>query len=287
MEFIYWFKNTKNILVRMMSMLYTRCMTKNADHNLKRHIEIAPSGTVFTNTWLEKQGISAKLAWWYVREGLLERVGTKAYKKANDEISWVGVVAALQNQMDLPLHVGGVTALQLLDQGQDDSDLFEIMLFADLETRVPSWLNSGNFYEDFELYRTSLFSKRSLGVIQQNFEGFNVQMSCVEKAAMEVIYQSPKRIEMIEMTDMMEGLSRFRSSMVQLLLESCNSIKVKRMFLYFADRFWRPLVSKLDLSKIDLGNGKRMVGRGGRYRYHPKYMLSLPEKIDEPDPNGF
>jgi hypothetical protein len=69
--------------------------------------------------------------------------------------------------------------------------------------------------------------------------------------------------------------------MVQSLLENCNSIKVKRFFLYFAERFWPALVPKLDLKKINLGNGKRVIGRGGRYRYHPKYMLSLPEKIDE------
>ncbi len=88
----------------------------------------------------EQQGISAKLAWWYVSAGLLKRVGTKGYKKAGDTVSWVGIVTALQSQMCLPLHVGGITALRLLKQTQE-GDTREIMLFADLQTRVPSWLS--------------------------------------------------------------------------------------------------------------------------------------------------
>lgn len=201
-------------------------------------------------------------------------------------------MSALQHQMRLPVHVGGITALQLL--GQSDFDpttdvIRNVMLFADLETRMPSWLCSAEIYVDFEVYRTSLFGSHSgsLGVIEHEVKKNQIRLSCSERAAMEALYLAPKHQTLFSISILMEGLGKLRPAIVQSLLENCNSIKVKRFFLYFAERFWRSLVPKLDLTKINLGHGKRVIGRGGEYRYHPKYMLSLPEKIDERDDDDF
>jgi hypothetical protein len=256
-------------------------MPKKETRQLNHFIKSAPSGVVLTKAWLEQQGISPKLTWWYVRAGLLERLGTKAYKKAGDNIGWVGAVEALQNQMYLPLHVGGNTALRLLNRPH--KNIQQIMLFAELETRIPSWLSETEWDADFEIYKTFLFKNhdKKLGIIDLEIKGINIQLSCPERAAMEILYLSPKYQTLFDVMFVMEKLENFRPAMAQSLLESCNSIKVKRFFLYFAERFWQTLVPQLDFEKINLGHGKRVIGRGGRYRYHPKYLLSLPEKIDE------
>ncbi len=248
-------------------------------------IESAPPGFVFTNVWLKQHGVSAKLAWWYVRSGWLERVGTKAYKRVGENISWVGAVAAMQNQMNLTVHVGGITALQLLGRVKVSSVLSirRITLFADLRTRLPSWLNNNKWHVNFEIHRTSLFSNGMLGMVEKKIEGINIHSSCPERAAMEMLFLAPKCHALFDVAEVMEKLKPLQPDTAQLLLENCNSIKVKRFFLYFANRFRRGLISKLDLTKINLGSGKRVIGNGGKYRYHPKYKLSLPEKIDEPD----
>jgi hypothetical protein len=260
-------------------------MVKNENKKLMCIIESAPPGFVFTNVWLKQHDVSAKLAWWYVRSGLLERIGTKAYKKAGDTITWVGAVAAMQNQMNLPVHVGGVAALQLLGWVKVTSifSISRITLFADLGTRLPSWLNNNKWHVNFEIHRTSLFSDRMLGMAEKKIEGINIYSSCPERAAMEMLFLAPKCHALFDVTEVMEKLKPFQTDTMQLLLENCNSIKVKRFFLYFVNRFRRGLISKLDLTKINLGSGKRVIGQGGKYRYHPKYKLSLPEKIDEPD----
>lgn len=260
-------------------------MVRNENKKLMHVIESAPAGSIFTNVWLEQHGISAKLAWWYVHSGLLERVGSKVYKKAGDDITWMSAVAAIQNQMNLPVHVGGTTALKLLRQIKVSSifNIRNITLFADLGTRMPSWLIDNKWHINFKIHRTSLFSDGMLGMVEKKIEGINIHFSCPERAAMEVLFLAPKYITLFDVTELMERLKPFQLEIVQLLLENCNSIKVKRFFLYFINRFRRGLVSKLDLKKINLGDGKRVIGRGGKYRYHPKYKLSLPEKIDEPD----
>jgi hypothetical protein len=260
-------------------------MTKNTQ--LSHHILSAPPGVIFTTSWLEQHGISSKLAWWYVRTGLLERLWARAYKKMGDPITWVGAIEALQNQMNLPLHIGGITSLQLLGRADTGRCISKIMLFADLETGTPSWLDCYEWRVNFEIFRTSLFNDKSLGVIECNIEGLKIKISCPERAAMEMLYLAPKYETLFHVTEIMEEIGKLEPEMIQALLENCNSIKIKRFFLYFIDRFFPKLLSKLDLKKINLGNGKRMIGCGGRYRYHPKFMLSLPVKIHEEDEVDF
>jgi hypothetical protein len=58
------------------------------------------------------------------------------------------------------------------------------------------------------------------------------------------------------------------------LLEACRSVKVKRLFLYMAENQELPWLTKVDLSKVDLGKGKRMVVPKGRY--DSKYQITVP-----------
>jgi hypothetical protein len=72
-----------------------------------------------------------------------------------------------------------------------------------------------------------------------------------------------------------ENLTQLRPKAIQALLEECHSIKVKRLFLHLSEQFNHPWFSSLDLTKIDLGKGKRVLAKGGKY--FSKYKLSLPE----------
>ncbi len=73
-----------------------------------------PQGLVLTLDWLKEHGVSCKLAWWYEKSRWLERVGNEAYKKYGDEVSWVGALSALQNQLHLPLHIGAKNGARVI-----------------------------------------------------------------------------------------------------------------------------------------------------------------------------
>ena len=73
----------------------------------------------------------------------------------------------------------------------------------------------------------------------------------------------------------MEGSTNLRPKVVQSLLENCNSIKVKKLFLYLAEKCNLPWLTKLDLDQINLGGGKRKIGEGGVF--DSKYMISVPQ----------
>ncbi len=63
-----------------------------------------------------------------------------------------------------------------------------------------------------------------------------------------------------------------------MLLINCQSIKAKRLFLWFAERHNHAWLQKLDRSGIDLGKGKRMLVRGGKL--DTKYNITVPETLD-------
>lgn len=79
----------------------------------------------------------------------------------------------------------------------------------------------------------------------------------------------------------MQGLVNVRPARVMSLLMACASVKVKRLFLALAERHQHQWLAHLDLSKVDLGKGKgkRMLLPGGKQ--HPKYLITLPDDLDD------
>lgn len=77
--------------------------------------------------------------------------------------------------------------------------------------------------------------------------------------------------------ELFDGLSALRPSLVQRLLEACTSIKVKRLFLFLGTRQDSPWSRKLETSRMNLGQGKRLVTRGGRL--DSRFLITVPESF--------
>ena len=82
----------------------------------------------------------------------------------------------------------------------------------------------------------------------------------------------------MEVFELMEGLNNLRPATVQKLLEGCTSMKVKRLFLYLADKAGHEWLSYIDLDKVDLGSGKRAIVSDGVYV--AKYQITVPKALD-------
>ena len=76
-------------------------------------------------------------------------------------------------------------------------------------------------------------------------------------------------------------IKKVNQHLVQELLECCTSVKVKRLFMCLAEREGHAWVKKLDLSHVNFGHGKRVIGSGGKL--NTKYNLSLPVHNTEED----
>lgn len=77
----------------------------------------------------------------------------------------------------------------------------------------------------------------------------------------------------------MQGLAGLRPDPVGRLLQRCRSVKAKRLFLALAERHQHAWLARVPLDGVDLGTGKRVLAPGGRL--HPKYLITLPEALNE------
>jgi hypothetical protein len=103
-------------------------------------------------------------------------------------------------------------------------------------------------------------------------------LSTPERAILELLDEVPKRESFHQVDMLMQGLSNLSPRRLQKLLAECHSVKVKRLFFYFADRHSHAWLKRLDRKGVDLGEGKRMLVRGGRL--DKTYQITVPGDLD-------
>ena len=103
--------------------------------------------------------------------------------------------------------------------------------------------------------------------------------SSEERAILEMLQDVPQGESVYEAHVMLQGMVNIRPARMSFLLRHCGSIKVKRLFLALAERHRHAWFAHLDLSDVDLGEGKRALFAGGKL--DTKYKITLPADIDD------
>jgi len=234
-------------------------------------------GTVLLASWLEKNGISRDLQQYYLKSGWLESYGFGAFKRPNENVQWTGALYSLQRQTELQVHAGGLTSLSL--QGLSHYLRVEkepLYLFSPQYVKLPKWFLSQEWSTRITHVKTKLLPvKFALNDYSQ--DGIKLQISSAERAILECLHLTPNRFDMVECYQVFEGLLNLRPKLLQELLENCNSIKVKRLFLYMASKVNHQWLEFVDRSNIELGTGDRVIVKGGVYV--SKYRISIPKEL--------
>jgi hypothetical protein len=240
-----------------------------------------PRGTAAAASYLNRIGFSRDLLNRYKRSGWVQPFGRGAYKLFDDTVEWPGALYALQTQLGLKVHAGGKTALEIKGYGHyPPPELNRILLYGFRGQNLPGWFNRDTLGVEILLIRTNLFPRNfAEGLSEFRDREFSVHISSPERAAMEMLLLVPKKIGFAEASLIMENLVSLRPSVVQRLLEHCSSIKVKRLFLYMAEKHGHSWFSKLDLSEIYMGKGKRYLVREGKL--DTKYNITVPRESEE------
>ncbi|MEX2604508.1 MAG: type IV toxin-antitoxin system AbiEi family antitoxin [Gracilimonas sp.] len=235
-----------------------------------------PTRTVITTEWLNEKGVSRQLADSYKKSGWLESFGMGAYKRPDEEIRWVGALYTLQKVSGYTVHVGGKTALEKhgLSHYIIKSDRAMVILWKKPSERLPEWFKKQVWNDYLKIRSANLFIE-SGAQSEIVINGIEVNVSSPEQAFMEYLYDVPKHESWDEMNYISEGLVSLRPNVLQSLLKSCNSIKVKRLFLYLAEKHNHPWFKRLDVSKIELGSGKRQIVKGGKL--DKKYQITVQD----------
>ena len=222
-----------------------------------------PASSLRTAASLRVQGISSALLHHYVQRNWLEQVERGVYRRPGDAPGWSAMLYTIQQEEGLPVHVGGLTALELQGYGHYMGER-PLFLYAPPRTRLPAWfavavrrrvrLCPTNFLEDVS----------EDGLHNMTIEGVAVTVATPERAALEMLYLVPREVGFAEALEVIGGLAALRIERMQTLLEGCSSVKVKRLFLYTAREAGHSWYTDLDRSRIDLGAGKRELVKGGK-----------------------
>lgn len=271
-----------------------------------------PEGLVFDSAWLQGRGYSSALRSKYASRGWLEQVARGVYRRPPAPLSapregglrWQNVVISLQMVLECPVIVGGRTALELQGFAHYLSltGPREVHLYGDAP--LPTWVGKLKldskfvFHNAKKLFRnepiaSSLGQGANLktqehssadslggGLARQTWGQWNwpLTMSSPERAILELLDEVPERETFHQADMLMDGLRNLSPRKLQKLLVDCRSVKVKRLFLWFAERHNHAWLQKLDRKDVDLGSGKRMLVRGGKL--DPKFNITVPENLN-------
>ena len=256
-------------------------MNTEKGSKINQLLQSQPKGVVFLASWLSQNGYSFDLQKRYRKSNWLQSIGTGAMIRTGDIVTYEGALYALQQQGTSSIHPGGKTALSLLGKTHYlELSTKRVTLFGGKGENLPIWFQNYDWGIEFNHYQSG-FLPKDFGLTQIESKNFILKVSNAARALMECLYVTPKYQNLFECYELMEGLNNLRPGEVQKLLEACKSVKVKRLFLFLADKADHGWLKHLDVSKIDLGKGKRSIVTGGIYI--PKYQITVNRELGPKD----
>lgn len=277
-------------------------MPRPNERPLNRLEKALPEGVLVDTAWLKKHGYSRQLLSHYTHTGWLEQPTRGVYRRPRGALSWQQVVISLQAVLGYPILVGGRTALETQGYAHYlNQTLKEVHLFG--SKAPPRWLRklklgvSFIYHNDRRLFHEAL-PKRALTSLEepgsktvkgeshkgdwlvQTWGQWNwpLALSTPERAILELLDELPQHESFHQADMLMQSLSNLSPRRLQKLLLDCRSVKVKRLFFYFADRHQHAWLRHLDRKAVDLGKGKRMLVKGGKL--DKTYQITVPENLD-------
>ena len=261
-------------------------MAKRIGSKLNRLEHELPEGLLVTARWMSEHGYSTALRTQYVAAGWLEQPVRGVFRRPRGSIGWQQVVISLQMLMKLPLVAGGRTALELRGFAHYlTRTTSEIHLYG--PKPPPPWLAALPLDARFIAHNSARLFPASDGT-HPTIDEFTTMpwgqwdwpmtLSTPERAVLELIDELPARESFEQVDKLFEGLSSLSPRRLQPLLEACRSVKVKRLFFFFAARHSHAWLKRLDRKAIDFGKGKRMLVKGGRL--NPAMQITVPEDLN-------
>ncbi|MER3318459.1 MAG: type IV toxin-antitoxin system AbiEi family antitoxin domain-containing protein [Allomuricauda sp.] len=256
----------------------TETISLEKEQKINHLLNSQPPGVVYLSSWLTEKGFSTQLLNRYKKSNWIYSIGPGAWMRVGDTPTYQGALFALQEQADQNIHPGGKTALSLLGKTHYlELSTKQVTLFGGSEEKLPAWFSK----YDWEVkvnYFSSSFLPPNIGLQTIEQGAFNLLVSNPTRALMECLYLTPKKQELVECYEIMEGLNNLRPKQVRELLEACKSVKVKRLFLYMAEKAGHDWFKYMSLENIDLGKGKRSLVKDGVYI--SKYQITVPKTLE-------
>ncbi len=278
-------------------------MTKKKQQSIH---ELVPYGLLASRKWLKERGVKRHTLDNWVKSGQLVSIYHGVYTQPHAKITWEGIVCSLQ-RMGIGLFPGGITVFHLNGDGHFLEMKKQKIVYLYGHSKLPNWVNTVladikfvqrddrkiNYNSGYVNHKYKAKHKMVLNNDPLDY-GFRTEVpwwgsddwpltvSTKERALFEVLLDVPNNISFEYVDTLMQGLVSLSPRRLNKLLEACQSIKVRRLFLWFSERHNHVWLKKIDMDKFsmqngELGHGKRMLVKGGRL--DSKYLITVPEEM--------
>jgi len=233
-------------------------------------------GGVYFSTWLQKNGYSNQLIMRYRDSKWFSTLARGVMYRTGEKLNSFAVLESYNYQLRKNYHIAAHSALELagfnhyIPMGKP-----VLMVGHPKQEFVPDWMRNGQFDFSFKFFSTETFSKPQLTLFNPNYP--HLQASVPEQAFLECLALAPKQYSYMDLYYIMEQLTTLRPKVVQELLENTNNLKIKRMFLYMAEKAGHYWFNSLAPDEIELGTAKQQLVKNGVYV--PKYRITVPKEL--------
>jgi len=234
------------------------------------------SGKLYFSGNLKRHGYSDQLLKQYRNSEWLTALSKGVMFRTGDKLLAYPALISYNQQMEKSFHVAAHSALELkgfnhfVPMGKP-----VLMVGHPKNQMIPDWMERNKFDMTLKYFSTETFSKPQLSTL--NIDGLDLLVSTPEQAFFECLLLSPKQYTYMDLFYIMEQLTAFRPEIVQEILENTDNIKVKRMFLYMAEKAAHYWFDLLDVDQVDIGTGKHQLVKNGTYV--SKYKITVPKEL--------
>lgn len=236
----------------------------------------APIGLLFAD-WLKKKGYSVQLQKKYRDSGWLTAICKGVMYRTGSRLNAYEAIASYNKQMGGTLRVAAMSALEYMGFNHYVPMGKPVLMVAAPTCKMPLWMQSDVYDATFRVFHTNAFSY--VETIERVSYNGTLYVSSPEQAFLECLILAPKSYNYMDLYYVMEQLTTLRSDVVQHLLETLNNNRVKRMFLYMAEKVRHYWFEELHPERIDTGTGKIQVVANGTF--NRKYNMTIPKEIEE------
>ena len=239
-------------------------------------LSATPKGLLFS-AWLKKNGYSDQLIKRYRESGWLAMLSKGVMYRTGDTLSAYAALSCYNRQLGKTFRVAAHSALELFGFNHYVPMGKPLLMVAHGKQRIPEWIRTDVFDRVIKTFSTDTFPEPQVTTIVK--DGVDLPVSTPEQAFLECLLLAPQQYSYMDLYYIMEQLTTLRPDMVQRLLETTKSLKVKRMFLYMAEKAGHYGYDTLDTSKMELGTSKLQLSKNGIYI--SKYKITVPKELNE------
>ena len=252
-------------------------MSAEQQTKINQLLQMQPAGSLFFASWMYQNGISYELQRRYRQSQWLMPVANGVMIRTGKKPTLYGSLSSLNNQTDKHFYISALSALELegyshyIPMGRS-----QVVIGCSRNEWLPKWFEKQDFGVDILIVSSENFAD-NVGITTSKQNGFEILLSSPERAFLECLNLAPKYYNLVDLYYIMEQLTTLRPELLQILLEQNATVKVKRLFLFMAERAKHAWFEMLDVSKISLGSGKREIVKNGVY--NSKYQIVIPQEL--------